>query len=92
MSMGSINSFPYQDVILRVLHADGGDSVTDIATVVAAEGRDSAEGHDSEQLHQAIAENLDHLVHLGLAEYTNSGGERSAKLTAAGEEAANRLP
>jgi hypothetical protein len=91
MSMGSINSFPYQDVILKVLQADGGDSVTDIATVVAAEGRDSAEGHDSAQLHQAIAENLDHLLHIGLAEYTGSG-DRAAKLTATGAEAASRLP
>jgi Mn-dependent DtxR family transcriptional regulator len=92
MSMGSINSFPYQDIILKVLESDGEASVSQIATVVAAEGRDSAEGHDSAQLHQAIAENLDHLVHLGLSEYTGSGGERSAKLTAAGTEAAARLP
>ncbi len=92
MSMGPINVFPYQDDILRVMHADGEDTVSKIAAAVAAEGRDSAEGHDSAALHEAIAENLDHLVHLGLAEYTAFGGERTAKLTAAGEEAAGSLP
>ena len=92
MSMGSINSFPYQDIIIRVMRADGEASVLQIATVVVSEGRDSAEGHDSAALHRAIAENVDHLVHIGLAEYTGSDGERAARLTAAGEEAADRLP
>lgn len=92
MSMGPINSFPYQDIILRVMRADGASSVSQIAAVVVTEGRDSAEGHDSAALHTALAENVDHLVHIGLAEYTGSDGERAARLTTAGEEAANRLP
>jgi hypothetical protein len=88
----SINRFPYQDVILRRLRADGTASVSQMSAEVAAQGLHAAEGHDSAALHAAIAENVDHLVQLGLAEYTSSGGDRSAKLTAAGEEAADSLP
>ncbi|MDX6524291.1 MAG: hypothetical protein QOI17_1804 [Gaiellales bacterium] len=88
----SINRFPYQDIILRRLETDGTASASQIADEVAAAGRHSAEGHDIHQLLDAIAENIDHLVHLGLAEYVGSGGERTAKLTATGEEAARSLP
>jgi hypothetical protein len=90
--MSSINRFPYQDIILRRLGADGTASVSQIAAEIAAQGRHTAEGHDSPQLHEAVAENVDHLVHLGLAEYVGSGAERTAKLTATGQEAASSLP
>ena len=87
----AINRFPYQDDILRCLSHEA-SSVSQIASSIAAEGRHTAEGHDSPQLHNAVVENVDHLVHLGLAEYTGSGGDRSAQLTAAGKEAAATLP
>ncbi|MDX6548438.1 MAG: hypothetical protein QOG33_1988 [Gaiellales bacterium] len=90
--MSSINRFPYQDIILRRLGADGAASISQIATEIASQGRHTAEGHDTPQLHEAVAENVDHLVHLGLAEYIGSGAERTTKLTATGEEAANSLP
>jgi len=89
----AINRFPYQDDILRILHSRGSVSVDDISHAVASEGRHDAEGHDSAQLHESIAENVDHLVHLGLAEYAGGGdGSRSVKLTSRGEEAADSLP
>ncbi|HYW29295.1 MAG TPA: hypothetical protein VE824_05775 [Gaiellales bacterium] len=88
----AINRFPYQDDILRILRSRGTVSVDDISHAVAGEGRHDAEGHDSAQLHESIAENVDHLVHLGLAEYVGSDGARSARLTSRGEEAADSLP
>ena len=88
----AINRFPYQDDILRILRSRGTVSVDDISHAVAGEGRHEAEGHDSAQLHESIAENVDHLVHLGLAEYAGGDGARSAKLTSRGEEAADSLP
>jgi hypothetical protein len=88
----AINRFPYQDDILRILRSRGTVSVDDISHAVAGEGRHEAEGHDSAQLHESIAENVDHLVHLGLAEYVGGDGARSAKLTSRGEEAADSLP
>jgi hypothetical protein len=84
----AINRFPYQDDVLRILRSSGTASLDDISHAVAAEGRHDAEGHDSAQLHQAIAENVEHLVHLELAEHTAGG----AKLTPRGEEAAESLP
>ena len=71
----SINRFPYQDDILRQL-SGGSASVSEIATAIAGEGRHSAEGHDSDELHRSVAENVDHLVHLGLVEYSGSGADR----------------
>ena len=87
----SINRFPYQDDILRRLGDDDAASVTSISESIAAEGRHTAEGHDSPQLHSSVAENVDHLVHLGLAEYTG-GGDREARLTERGREAVSSLP
>lgn len=87
----SINRFPYQDDILRQL-SRGSASVTEIATAIASEGRHSAEGHDSDELHRLVAENVDHLVHLGLVEYRGSGADRTAALTTAGSEAVSSLP
>ena len=87
----SINRFPYQDDILRQL-SGGSASVSEIAEAIAGEGRHSAEGHDSDELHQSVAENVDHLVHLGLVEYSGSGADRAAALTSAGSEAVSSLP
>ena len=87
----AINRFPYQDDILRQL-SGGSASVSEIATAIAGEGRHSAEGHDSDELHQSVAENVDHLVHLGLVEYSGSGADRAAALTTAGSEAVSSLP
>ena len=39
-----------------------------------------------------MAENVDHLVHLGLVEYSGSGADRAAALTTAGSEAVSSLP
>ena len=87
----SINRVPYQDDILRCLASMGSAAVSQISEAIAAEGRHTAEGHDSAQLHNMVAENLDHLVHLGLTEYTGSG-DRESRLTARGNEAAASLP
>jgi hypothetical protein len=43
-------------------------------------------------LHRSVAENVDHLVHLGLAEYTGAGADRAVALTTAGSEAVSSLP
>jgi hypothetical protein len=39
-----------------------------------------------------VAENVDHLAHLGLVEYRGSGTDRKAALTTAGSEAVSSLP
>jgi hypothetical protein len=85
--MSSINRFPWQDDILRGLHTGEAASIDDLADVV------SAHGHESGLLREEIAVNVDHLVHLGLAEY--AGGDRSqgeVRLTPTGVEAAASLP
>ena len=87
----AVNRFPYQDDILRRL-ANGPASAADVSNTIAGEGRDSGEGHNSSELHQAVAENIDHLVHLGLAEYVPDAVPKSAQLTPAGTEAAGSLP
>ena len=86
----SINRFPYQDDILRQL-SGGSASVSEIAAAIAGEGRHSAEGHDSDELHRSVAEKVD-LVHLGLVEYSGSGADRAAALTTAISEAVSSLP
>ena len=63
--MSSINRFPWQDDILRGLHEGDATSIDDLADGVAADG------HDSVLLREEIAQNVDHLVHLGLAEYAD---------------------
>jgi len=88
----AINRFPYQDDILRILRSRGTVSVDDISHAVAGEGRHDAEGHVFFHIHKSITENVDHLVHLGLAEYAGGDGARSVKLTSRGEEAADSLP
>jgi hypothetical protein len=87
----SINRFPYQDDILRHL-GRGSASVSEIAEAIAGEGRHSAEGHDTDMLHRSVAENVDHLEHLGLVEYSGSGADRAAALTTAGSDAVSSLP
>jgi hypothetical protein len=85
--VSSINRFPWQDDILRGLHTGQVASVDDLADVVAAEG------HESVLLREEIAQNVDHLVHLGLAEYADGGGSaREVRLTPTGMEAAASLP
>ena len=87
----AVNRFPYQDDILRRL-ADGPATAADVSNTIASEGRSSGEGHNSSELHQAVAENIDHLVNLGLAEYLPDAEPKSAQLTAAGTEAVSSLP
>jgi hypothetical protein len=65
--------------------------LSEIAAAIAGEGRHSAEGHDSDELHRSVAENVDHLVHLGLVEYSGSGADRAAALTTVGSEAVSSL-
>lgn len=85
--MSSINRFPWQDDILRGLHTGDAASIDDLADTVAADG------HDSAMLREEIAQNVDHLVHLGLAEYAaGDGSAGEVRLTPAGMEAAASLP
>ena len=101
----SINRFPWQDDLLRFMSSSESSSIHDLATAVSREGTDSPHaGADSDELRMGIAENLDHLVHLGLAEWTDGKGEptrstpheelfnREARLTDAGRSAAASLP
>lgn len=83
----SINRFPYQDAILREL-ANGPATAAAVSNAIVEEGRDSV---NSPELHRSVAENIDHLVNLGLAEYTGET-PRTAKLTDAGTEAVASLP
>ncbi len=86
----SINRFPFQDDILREL-AKGPATAATVSNAIASEG--SASGHEknSPELHRAVAENIDHLAHLGLAEYTGDT-PRTAQLTQAGKDAEGSLP
>jgi hypothetical protein len=96
--MSSINRFPWQDDILRGLHTGDAASIDDLADVV------TARGHEPDSLKEALAGNVDHLVHLGLAEYADGlpGPDtrtpdselfrREVRLTPAGVDAASSLP
>ena len=86
----SINRFPYQDDILRHL-AKGPATAAAVSNAIAAEGRAPGHGQNSSELHREVAENIDHLVSLGLAEYTGET-PRTARVTQAGQEAAASLP
>jgi hypothetical protein len=101
----SINRYPWQDDILRFLSSGESSSIHDLATAVSREGDDSPHDNaDTDELRMGIAENLDHLVHLGLAEWSDGKGEpsrstpheelfnREARLTDAGRSAAASLP
>ena len=94
----SINRFPWQDDILRGLHTGDAASIDDLADIV------SAKGYEPDTLKEEIAENVDHLVHLGLAEYADGRRgpspstpdselfQREVRLTPSGVEAAASLP
>ncbi len=83
----SINRYPWQDDILRVLRRLGQTTVGDVERTIAQEGA------DSDQLDRSVAENLEHLVHMHLAVYLGGdGAERQVQLTPAGEQAADSLP
>jgi hypothetical protein len=96
--MSSINRFPWQDDILRGLHAGEAASIDDLADVV------TARGHEPDSLKEELAQNVDHLVHLGLAEYADGQPgpgtrtpdselfRRKVRLTPAGVDAASSLP
>jgi hypothetical protein len=85
----SINRFPWQDDILRILGSGEASSVDAISEAIGHEGRDPGEaGANSTELRGSVAENVDHLVHIGLAEYTDGG----VKLTDRGREAVASLP
>jgi hypothetical protein len=96
--MSSIDRFPWQDDILRGLHTGAVGSIDDLADVV------STQGHEPDTLKEQIAENVDHLVHLGLAEYADGRPgpdtstphselfRREVRLTPTGVEAAASLP
>jgi hypothetical protein len=99
--VSSINRFPWQEEILRNLHAAGARSIFQISAAVAVE---SGNGIDAGVLREAIALNVDHLVDLGMAEYpdgrpapaTDNGHaallHRLVTLTLAGQAAADSLP
>jgi len=86
----SINRFPFQDDILREL-AKGAATAAEVSNTIVSEGRAPGRGENSPELHREVAENIDHLVHLGLAEYTGDT-PRTARLTQAGQDAAASLP
>ena len=87
--MGS-NQFQYQDDILREL-AKGAATAASVSNTIASEGRAPGHGENSPELHREVAENIDHLVNVGLAEYTGET-PRTARLTPRGQEAAASLP
>jgi hypothetical protein len=86
----SINRFPFQDDVLREL-AKGAATAATVSNTIANEGRAPGHAENSSELHRMIAENIDHLVNLGLAEYTGET-PRTAQLTDSGREAAASLP
>ncbi len=90
MSKMGTNQFPYQDDILRRL-ANGAATAAAVSNTIAGEGRAPGHGENSAGLHREVAENIDHLVNLGLAEYTDDT-PRTARLTQAGQDAAASLP
>jgi hypothetical protein len=87
--MGS-NQFRFQDDILREL-AKGAATAASVSNRIASEGRQPDDGENSSELHREVAENIDHLVNIGLAEYTGDT-PRTARLTQAGRDAAASLP
>jgi hypothetical protein len=87
----AVNRFPYQDDILRRL-VSGPATAADVSNAIANEGRAAGQGENSPELHRDVAENIDHLVHLGLAEYVADAVPKSAQLTQAGKDAATSLP
>lgn len=82
----SINRFPFQDNILREL-AKGAATAATVSNRIAEDGQ----GENSPELHREVAHNMDHLVNLGLAEYTGEKPQ-TARLTQAGQDAAASLP
>ena len=78
------------DDILRQL-AKGAATAASVSNAIASEGRAPGHGENSPELHREVAENIDHLVHLGLAEYTGDT-PRTAQLTQAGQDAAASMP
>ncbi|HEX3331976.1 MAG TPA: hypothetical protein VHS27_18780 [Gaiellales bacterium] len=90
MSRMAPNNFPYQDDILREL-TKGAATAASVSNRIASEGRAPGHGENSPELHREVAENIDHLVHLGLAEYTDAS-PRTAQLTQAGQDAVASLP
>jgi hypothetical protein len=87
--MGS-NQFRFQDDILREL-SKGAATAASVSNRIASEGRHPEDGENSSELHREVAENIDHLVNIGLAEYTGDT-PRTARLTEAGRDAAASLP
>jgi hypothetical protein len=87
--MGS-NQFQFQDDILREL-AKGAATAASVSNSIASEGRAPGHGENSSELHREVAENIDHLVNIGLAEYTGDV-PRTARLTQSGQDAAASLP
>jgi hypothetical protein len=90
MSRMGPNQFQYQDDILRGL-AKGAATAASVSNSIASEGRAPGHGENSPELHREVAENIDHLVNIGLAEYTGAT-PRTAQLTQAGQDAAASLP
>jgi hypothetical protein len=86
----SINRFPFQDDIVRQL-AKGAATAAAVSNTIASEGRAPGHGENSSELHREVAENIDHLVHVRLAEYTGET-PRTARLTQAGQDAVASLP
>ena len=90
MSRMGPDMFPFQDDILREL-AKGPATAASVSNTIAGEGRAPGHGENSSELHRAVAENIDHLVNIKLADYTGDT-PRTAQLTQAGQDAAASLP
>src|SRR5438876_9092491 len=67
--------------------AKGAATAATVSNTIASEGH----GENSPELHREVAENIDHLVNLGLAEYTGDT-PRTARLTQTGQDAVASLP
>ena len=90
MSRTGSTRFRFQDDILREL-AKGAATAASVSNRIASEGRPPGHGENSPELHREVAESIDHLVNLGLAEYTGHV-PRTARLTRAGQDAVASLP
>jgi hypothetical protein len=86
--MSSINQFPWQEQIVALLHKRGHESLGRLAEDLAGEGG------DVDSLRKQVADEAEHLVQIGLAQYLpdEPGKEPDLELTDRGREAAASLP
>lgn len=86
--MSSINQFPWQEPMVRVLNERGRAPLGGLAEQFAGDTG------DVESLRKQVADEAEHLVQIGLAEYLpdEPGKDRELELTDRGRAAAADLP